>query len=48
MPVLAVDCPGSHVEDADEDTSGFLPRGCSGPCMVYALGGGMDAAYRGN
>lgn len=45
--VLAGDCLVSHVEDTD-DTSGFLPRGCSDQGVVCAVVGGMDAARRGN
>lgn len=46
--VLAADCLVSHVEDADEDTSGFLPRGRSDRCVVCAVVGGVDTAHRGN
>lgn len=46
--VLLVDCLVSHVEDTDEDTSGFLPRGHSDQCVACAVVGGVDAAHRGN
>lgn len=46
--VLAGDSLVSHVEDTHEDTSGFLPRGCSDQCVVCVVVGGLDAAHRGN